>query len=225
MKTKLIIVLTSLIFCTSCIFADNKGFRFDGTVGIYVDFGYRNAKCQIINNEFVINAFMNKGKYVVFSDAINLLPEYKEEFPYYQYQAKFGDFNPNDGIWVSKTWGQAQDTAAGEPHCFHECINNIEITALNDWNEELVAGADISHLFTMEYKTTMPYIERGFTGEKENLVSQAVTDVLQNPISLLSAKEPIKFKAKSLPSNGNVQIEIIFTLDSDREETCVVSLL
>ena len=222
MKTKLIIVLTSLSIFTSCIFG-NKDYRFDGTVGIYVDFGYRTAKCQIINDEFVVDAYMKGTKYISFCDAINAADQ--ENNPYYQYQAKFGDFNPNDGIWVTMGWGHALNTTAGEPHCFHECINNIEITALNDWNEELVAGADISHLFTMEYKTTMPYIERGFTGEKENLVTQAVTDVLQNPISLLSAKEPIKFKAKSLPSNGNVQIEIIFTLDSDREETCVVSLL
>ena len=216
MKHKLLFSVLATLLFSGCILG-NKAFRFDGTVALYLDFVYRNHVENFIADSFEVAAYMDGGKHVSYIDAVNCTPTSEPRIKYLEYQKKFGDYNPTDGIWVEMGFGYGIEAPLGHPYCFYECVEKITITALNDWSNTLPSGADLSSLFSVEYKSVMPYIERGFTGDKETMVTQEVTDVAQNQIRLLCSDYPIKLKTYSYPTKSNAQIEICFTLDSGRE--------
>lgn len=215
MKHKLLFSVLATLLFSGCILG-NKDFRFDGTVAYYSDFVYRNHVENVIADSFEVAAYMDGGKHICYIHAVDVTPESKPRVKYFEYQKKFGDYNPTDGIWVKMGFGSPIQTES-HPCCFYECVDKITITALNDWSDALPSGADLSSLFSVEYKSVMPYIERGFTGDKETTVTQEVTDVAQNQIRLLCSDYPIKLKTYSYPTKSNAQIEICFTLDSGRE--------
>lgn len=221
MKHKLLFSVLAALLFSSCILG-NKDFRFDGTVAYYSDFVYSSHTERFSVDGFEVAAFMNGGNHICYIRAVNLTSESELKAKYFEYQKKFGDYNTTDGIWVEMAFGSPIQTES-RPSCFYECVEKIEVTALSDWSNDLPSGADLSSLFSVEYKSVMPYIERGFTGDKETILTQDVTAIAQNPIRLLCSDYPITLKTDSYPTKSNAQIEITFTLDSGREVSVTAS--
>ena len=198
----------------------------NATVGIY--YGINDIDLTVYDRNTVsVSLTFVAGDEVAYSDRDR---EGGGNARFLELQNKVGDYNTVEGIELYLPDGEISSNVIysdfyiqNGPRCFYECIEDITITALTDYNELLTACSDLSDLFTVEYQSVMPYIERGFTGDKQTVVVQKVADIAQNPIKLLCT-EPLKFTTTTLPTNESAKIEFCFTLDSGRSVKAVCEL-
>ena len=233
MKRLLFIVCFTVVLCSGCVFFNPRRSRFytdtNATVHRYYSFKTRflsqdagediSFQCGDKSADITIGVVtMNKD--ALYASLLDVLENTEDADKYTDIQYKFGDCNPkSERVLVADN----SHFVYSKINCVKECIEDITITALTDYNELLTACSDLSDLFTVEYQSVMPYIERGFTGDKQTVVVQKVADIAQNPIKLLCT-EPLKFTTTTLPTNDRAKIEFCFTLDSGRSIKAVCEL-
>lgn len=101
---------------------------------------------------------------------------------YIELQAKYKDYTKHPiqaDEWYYEGWRFSS-------YCFVilESIVGVEITALEDWNDNYPKGSDLSGIFTFSYQSPKPYIESGFTTNIKEWYVCNVTDIPSNPIEL-----------------------------------------
>lgn len=189
----------------------------EATVGIYYSMdGVERVDNSLASND--ISLYFIPGVSVAY-DGLSK----SEREHYSEIRKKFGDYNKNDVIELYRFENSSISHLSSAyltqgPRCYYEIINSISIIANTDYNEKFPAGSELSGLFTIEYNSVMPYVERGFTGDKVSLESKVCSDINTESMRLLCIS-PIKFTAFEQPTCTDCVLQFVFTLDSNRTIT------
>ncbi len=102
---------------------------------------------------------------------------------YLEMQAKYKDYPKQPIIaeeWFPEGWRL--------DHLCSVIIDNlvdVEITALENWNENYPKGSNLSGIFTFSYQSPKAYIESGFTTDIDETFTCKVDEISTSPIELL----------------------------------------
>lgn len=222
MKKNRFILFYCLLVFTSCGNKNEVGLGnayvysgiLEATVGIYYSMdGVERVDNSLASNDICL--YFTPGTSVAYDG----LSESEREH-YSEVRKKFGDYNRNDVIELYRFENSPRSHLSSAylthgPRCYHEIINSISIIANTDYNEQFPAGSELNGLFTVEYNSVMPYVERGFIGDKISLVSEVCSDIDSKPIRLLCIS-PMRFTAVEQPTCADCVLQFVFTLDSNR---------
>ncbi len=102
---------------------------------------------------------------------------------YFEFQARYNDY-PKVPMFIEH-WN-IEGWISSEPYFVTvEDITKIEITALENWNENYPKGSDLSGIFTFSYQSPKAYIESGFTTDMDETFTCKVDEISTSPIELL----------------------------------------
>lgn len=128
---------------------------------------------------------------------------------YFDYQAKYDDYPRTPKVFTE--WDYDGWITPAQLFVIVDDIIKIEITALEDWNDNYPKGSDLSGIFTSSYQSPKPYIESGFTTDIRELLVCNVTDIPSNPIELLMLYTLLTTTELPTAEQPNVNVRYYFS--------------